>query len=65
MNSTTDSQPFSARQTFANVYTLADPYRNMPGGSPFPISYDPKNPRFILPADVSTIATGLRFPYTY
>jgi hypothetical protein len=65
MNLTTDYQPFSARQTFANVKTLADPYGNMPGGSPFPLNYDPANPRFILPADVSTLATNFHFPYTY
>ena len=66
MNMTTDYQPFSARQTFPNVKTLADPYGNMPGGSPFPITYDPKNPRFaLLPADVSTVATNFHFPYTY
>jgi hypothetical protein len=65
MNLTTDYQPFSARQTFANVKTLADPYGNMPGGSPFPLNYDPKHPRFILPADVSALATNFHFPYTY
>jgi hypothetical protein len=66
MNMTTDYQPFSARQTFPTVKTLADPYGNMPGGSPFPISYDAKNPRFaLLPADVSTVAMNFRFPYTY
>jgi hypothetical protein len=65
MNMTTDYQPFSARQTFPNVKTLADPYGNMPGGSPFPIVYDPKNPRFIVPADVSTVAVNFHFPYAY
>ena len=65
MNMTTDYQPFSARQTFANVKTLSDPYGNM-GGSPFPISYTPGNPKFaILPADVSTLAQNFHFPYTY
>jgi hypothetical protein len=63
---TTDYQPFSARQTFANVKTLSDPYGNMPGGSPFPISYTPGNPKFaLLPADVSTLAQNFHFPYTY
>ncbi len=65
MNMTTDYQPFAARQTFANVKTLADPYGNMPGGSPFPITYDPAKPKFITPADVSTLATDFHFPYTY
>jgi hypothetical protein len=66
MNMTTDYQPFSARQTFANVKTLSDPYGNMPGGSPFPISYTTGNPKFaLLPADVSTLAQNFHFPYTY
>ncbi len=66
MNLTTDYQPFSARQTFANVKTLADPYGNMPGGNPFPISYDSSNIQFRLkPSDVSTLATDFHFPYTY
>ncbi len=65
MNMTTDYQPFSARQTFANVKTLSDPYGNM-GGSPFPISYVPGSPKFaLLPADVSTLAQNFHFPYTY
>jgi hypothetical protein len=66
MNMTTDYQPFSARQTFANVNTFSDPYGKMPGGSPFPITYDAKNPRFaLLPADVSSLAQDFHFPYTY
>ena len=65
MNMTTDYQPFSARQTFSNVKTLADPYGNM-ASVPFPIVYDPKNIKFMLkPSDVSTIATNFHFPYTY
>src|SRR5262249_18038312 len=65
MNNTTDFQPFSARQTFPTVKTLADPYGSTPGGSPFPISYDPKNPKFIVPSDVSVLSTNFRFPVTY
>ncbi len=65
MNMTTDYQPFAARQTFPDVKTLADPYGNMAGGSPFPLYYNAKNPRFILPADVAVVATDFRFPYTY
>ena len=66
MNMTTDYQPFSARQTFANVKTLSDPYGSMAGGSPFPISYVPGSPKFaLLPADVSTLAQNFHFPYTY
>jgi hypothetical protein len=65
MNNTADFQPFAARQTFPTVKTLADPFGNTPGGNPFPIVYDPSNPKFITPADVSTLALNYRFPYTY
>jgi len=38
----------------------------MPGGSPFPISYNPKDLRFRLtPADVSTLAQNFHLPSTY
>jgi hypothetical protein len=31
-NTTADNQPFTVRQTFPTVFTLSDPYRNLPGG---------------------------------
>jgi Carboxypeptidase regulatory-like domain/TonB-dependent Receptor Plug Domain len=66
MNMTADFQPFAARQTFPAVKTLSDPYGNLPGGSPFPISYDPQNLKFAFqPADVSTLAQNFHFPRTY
>src|SRR5262249_2535695 len=53
-------------QTFPTVKTLSDPYGNLPGGSPFPIIYNPANLKFaFLPADVSTIAQNFQFPVTY
>jgi hypothetical protein len=52
-NTTADNQPFTVRQSFPTVYTLSDPYRNLPGGvGPFPFTYDPASPRFTLPAQV-------------
>jgi hypothetical protein len=66
MNMTADFQPFAARQTFAAVKTLSNPYGNLPGGSPFPISYNPANLKFaFLPADVSTLAENFHFPNTW
>jgi len=65
-NMTADFQPFAARQTFPNVKTLSDPYGNMPGGSPFPIRYDPQNLRLAFtPGDVSTLAQDFDLPSTY
>uniref|UniRef100_Q02D86 TonB-dependent receptor n=1 Tax=Solibacter usitatus (strain Ellin6076) TaxID=234267 RepID=Q02D86_SOLUE len=65
-NSTSNYNPFAVRQTFPNVGTLSNPYSNQPGGvSPFPFTYDPNNPRFILPASIYGIAPDFRWPYTY
>lgn len=66
MNMTADFQPFAARQTFPTVKTLSNPYGNLPGGSPFPITYNPANLKFgFLPADVSTLAENFHFPNTW
>ena len=52
-NTTADNQPFTVRQQFPTVFTLSDPYRNLPGGvGPFPFEYDPASPRFTFPAQV-------------
>jgi len=65
-NSTSNYNPFAVRQTFPNVGTLTNPYLNQPGGlSPFPFSYDPDNPRFILPASIYGISPNFQWPYTY
>ncbi len=65
-NSTNDRQPFAVRQQFNNVKSLTDPYALLPGGvSPFPYSYDPKNPRFITPAAVGGPALDYVWPYSY
>ncbi|MCU1233600.1 MAG: TonB-dependent receptor [Candidatus Solibacter sp.] len=65
-NSTSNYNPFAVRQTFPNVGTLTNPYANQPGGvSPFPFTYDPNNPRFILPASIYGIAPDFQWPYTY
>lgn len=65
-NSTSNYNPFAVRQTFPNVGTLTNPYLNQPGGvSPFPFTYDPNNPRFILPASIYGISPNFQWPYTY
>ncbi|HEY7513157.1 MAG TPA: TonB-dependent receptor, partial [Vicinamibacteria bacterium] len=43
----------------------SDPYRNTPGGNPFPFLYDPASPRFTLPAQVFGPALDFVWPYTY
>lgn len=65
-NSTADNQPFTIRQRFNDVRSFSDPYGNLPGGaSPFPYSYTPANPRFLLPASVAGPSLDFRWPYTY
>jgi hypothetical protein len=65
-NTTADNQPFTVRQSFPTVYTLSDPYRNLPGGvPPFPFTYDPGSPRFTLPAQVFGPSLDFVWPYTY
>jgi hypothetical protein len=64
-NTTADNQPFTVRQPFPQVYTLSDPYRNTPGGNPFPFEYDPASPRFTYPAQVFGPSLDFVWPYTY
>jgi hypothetical protein len=65
-NTTADNQPFTVRQSFPTVFTLADPYRNLPGGvSPFPFNYIPGSPRFTLPAQVFGPSLDFVWPVSY
>ena len=65
-NTTADNQPFTVRQPFPTVKTLADPYGNLPGGvGPFPFTYDPASPRFTLPAQVFGPSLDFVWPYAY
>ncbi len=65
-NTTADNQPFTVRQQFPNVFTLSDPYRNLPGGvGPFPFSYSPDAPRFTLPAQVFGPSLDFVWPVSY
>ena len=65
-NTTADNQPFTVRQSFPTVFTLADPYRNLPGGvGPFPFSYSPGTPRFTLPAQVFGPSLDFVWPVSY
>ena len=65
-NTTADNQPFTVRQSFPTVFTLSDPYRNLPGGvGPFPFNYSPSTPRFTLPAQVFGPSLDFVWPLTY
>ena len=65
-NSTSNYQPFAVREQFNNVLSLSNPYGLLPGGvNPFPYSYNPASPQFILPAAIYGMAPNFRWPYTY
>ena len=65
-NTTADNQPFTVRQSFPTVFTLSDPYRNLPGGvGPFPFNYTPGTPRFTLPAQVFGPSLDFVWPLSY
>ncbi len=65
-NTTADNQPFTVRQSFPTVFTLSDPYRNLPGGvGPFPFIYTPGSPRFTLPAQVFGPDLDFVWPLSY
>ena len=65
-NTTADNQPFTVRQSFPTVFSLSDPYRNLPGGvGPFPFTYSPGAPRFTLPAQVFGPSLDFVWPVTY
>ncbi len=65
-NSTSNYNPFSARQQFNDVKSLTDPYGNLPGGiSPYPYVFNRDKPAFIFPASVEGISLDYRWPYSY
>ena len=65
-NSTSNYQPFAVREQFNNVQSLTNPYGLLPGGTyPFPYSYNPASPQFILPASIYGVAPNFRWPFTY
>jgi hypothetical protein len=65
-NTTADNQPFTVRQPIPTVFTLADPYRNLPGGvGPFPFEYNPASPRFTFPATIFGPSLDFVWPKTY
>jgi hypothetical protein len=65
-NSTSNYQPFAVREQFNNIQSLTNVYGSFPGGvSPYPYSYNPTSPSFILPAEIYGMSPTFRWPYTY
>ena len=59
---------------FGSVRSASDPYNPMmvngtassfPNGDPFPYTFNPKSPRFLLPASIECIGTNVQWPYIY
>src|SRR5215813_6091204 len=67
-NTTSNFEPFAIRLNFANSNinkngtgaTLSNPYRNFPGGPPFPY-----NGGFVSGGSIFGPSTNFRWPYTY
>ncbi len=64
-NTTSNNQPFAVRQQFTTVQSLTNPYGALPGGDPFPYSFNPTNPKFILPSSPYGVLQNFTWPYTY
>jgi hypothetical protein len=69
-----NANPYAVRQTFGSVRSASDPYNplmtnntasSFPSGDPFPYTFNPKNPRFLLPASIESIGTNVQWPYIY
>jgi hypothetical protein len=63
-----NAQPYAVRQTFNSITSLTNVYGNpasFPNGDPFPYIYNPKNPRFLVPATIESLGTKVQWPYIY
>ena len=69
-----NANPYAVRQTFTSVRSASDPYNTQmvngtasafPNGDPFPYTFNPKSPRFLLPASIESIGTNVQWPYIY
>ncbi len=69
-----NANPYAVRQTFTSVNSMSNPYATtmvngtasaFPNGDPFPYTYNPKSPRFLVPASIETIGTNVQWPYIY
>jgi hypothetical protein len=69
-----NAQPYAVRQTFNSVNSLTNIYAptmingspsSFPGGDPFPYTYTPKNPKFLVPASIESFSPKVQWPYIY
>jgi hypothetical protein len=63
-----NAQPYAIRQTFNSIASLTNVYANpasFPNGDPFPYTYSPTHPRFLVPASIESISPKMQWPYIY
>jgi hypothetical protein len=69
-----NAQPYAVRQTFNSVNSLTNIYAptmsngatsSFPGGDIFPYVYNPKSPRFLVPASIESFSPKAQWPYIY
>lgn len=63
-----NAQPYAIRQTFNSITSLTNPYGNpasFPNGDPFPYTYNPSSPKFLVPASIESINPNAQWPYIY
>jgi hypothetical protein len=69
-----NAQPYAVRQTFNSVRSLTDIYNpkmsngaasSFPNGDIFPYVYNPKSPRFLVPASIESFSPKFQWPYIY
>jgi outer membrane receptor protein involved in Fe transport len=64
-NTTSNNQPFAIRQQFNAVKSFTDVYGYVPGGDPYPYTYNPSNPKFLAPTAAYGVLQNFVWPYTY
>ena len=69
-----NAQPYAVRQTFNSVHSLTNIYSptmingatsSFPNGNIFPYVYNPKSPRFLVPASIESFSPDVQWPYIY
>ena len=69
-----NAQPFAVRQTFNSVNSFSNIYAptmsngavsSFPSGDIFPYVYNPKSPRFLVPASIESFSPKVQWPYIY
>ncbi len=63
VTSNLQGQPFLIDVTVFGTPNLVDPWANVPGGTPFPYTLDPKNPKFSLPLTANYFDENAVSPY--